>query len=273
MSNLDDEIISKMMNNYKRSNLLDLDLNSKEDITTKIGMILQNSPDKYDIKSSISFDPVQNYFIRKIVSKPIIEKGIRTIKKDYFKTALYLDFFTKFIVNNTLILDEILRKKKELEEINPMLDPDLELCIRCCSLQYISDYRPFSQNDIRKTIYEEGNPSINVDYTSIRKIDPIFEALAKLLLDQFTNDNIKQKLAKTSRINDVGSLLFTDLNLKSYQKQVNRRLYRNAEKEIMDIINSKDYFGAAHFSIEKTARKVLENPISYYMATMKPTEY
>ena len=78
----------------------------------------------------------------------------------------------------------MLRRTNQLEQIDPFLDPDLELCIRCCSLDYMANYRPVGRRDRRKDTYRRDNSEVTLEYTFLRRTDPLFEASGKLMLDQ-----------------------------------------------------------------------------------------
>jgi len=273
MDNQEDELISLMLQGYNQTNLQDMGLSSQEDISTRIGIIVDNSPDKHNIYNAINFDPVQTKFLQKMVSKNIIEKRIRTIKQDYFKTVSYLSFFTDFIIDNNDILDEMTKRTSQLERIDPFLDPNLELCIRCCSLNYMADYKPIARNDRRKNNYRSNNPEIIIEYSNLRKINPIHQATGNVILQQLNNEEIKQRLKKVSKPNDLSSMLFIDANLDLYKDQVKDSYYKRAENQILKLVDSKQYLKAAHVSMEKVAKNLSKNPISHYMNSMQPTTY
>jgi hypothetical protein len=268
----DDEIIAGMLEGYKRSNLRELSLSEKEDIGKRIGMILKDSPNRHSFWSSTRYDPIQIEFLRKMVSEDILEKKVRLIKKDYFKTVIYLDFFTRFVVGDNDILDEMNRRTTELERIDSFLDPNLELCIRCCSLEYMADYGPLANNDRRRNQYMDCT-QVFTEYPSLRSIDPMYETVGRLILEQFNIDKVKERLSKVSDVNDLAAMLFIDINLSLYKNEVNESYYGRIENEIVDLIDSEDYLNAAHYSMDVVAKRVSRQPLSAYIATMQPTTY
>lgn len=268
-----DEIIAGMLDSYKKSNIQVLNLAEQDNLANRLGLLLKYSPDRNQLESSVNFDPVHTYFLRKVVSPLIFEKRVRAIKKDYFKTVLYLDFFTRFIVNNSDILDEMRRRTKQLEQIDPFLDPDLGLCIRCCSLDYMANFRPIARRDRRKTQYAQSNNEVEIEYSGLRRIDPIFEAAGRLMLEQFSTEEIKQRLHKVTKINDASTMVFIDLNLEAYKSEADEQSYRELRDEVLQLLDSNDYLKAAVKSIESTAKRVSRQPISDYIATMQPTRY
>lgn len=269
----EDDIIAGMREEYNRTNIQELNLLEQDnDLVKRVGLILQNSPEKHDIWNTIGFDPMQNQLVRKLISPDMIQERIRAIRCDYFKTVLYVDFFTRFVVPESNIVEEMKRRTRELEEIDSFLDPNLELCIRCCALDYLGNYRPIANRDRRKDNYRRNNPQIPLEYVSLRAIDPIYEAAGKLMLDQFTDEEIKQRLPQVSTINDLAAMAFIDMNLTLYRSVGGSP----AQGEIIDLLNMVDeqeYLKAAHYSIDLVARRISGQPIRDYISTMQPTTY
>ena len=284
MSRADDEIIAGMRESYHRSNLQELGLAEHDDLVNRAGIILNSAPDRNSLWNNIGFDPVHLVYLRKLVSQDTFDKKIRIIKKDYFSSMLYLEFFTKYVVNDTNVLDNMQKRIKQLEDINPFLDPDLGLVVRCCSLSYMAGYGPIARNDRRKNLYRESNSEAFIEYTLLRRIDPVFNAAGKLLLEQFSDDGLVQKLSGVSAINDLAAMAFIDINLALYKsftsladghEQDGRELNSSQEinTKLIELIDAHEYLKAAHYSMDFTAKKLSTQPVADYIATMQPTTY
>lgn len=268
-----DEVIAGILEGYQRTNLQELNLSEQDDLAKRVGMILRQAPYRHQLFNSSGFDPVQLQFLRKMISSSILEKKIRVIRKDYFAAVLYLDFFTRFVVEDSDITETMLRRTRQLEHIDPFLDPNLELCIRCCALEYMADYRPLAHNDRRRNHYNHSNEERSLEYTFLRRIDPIYEAAGQLFLEQFNVDAIKERLGNVFGINDLAAMVFTDMNLSLYKSHVRDRAYKRVEREAVSLIDSGETLKAAHLTIDNVARNVSRQPMSSYIATMQPTRY
>jgi len=272
MSN-EKDVIASMMKGYEKTNLVDMNLAENEDIIKRVSLILQRSPDKHTRNSSIGFDPVQNQLLKKMVDPIILDKKVKAIKTEYFKCILYIDFYTNYIVQGSEILDSIRNKSKELEKVHDFLDPNLELFIRCCSLDYLSRFNPVSSRDRRRTFYTSNNPQFDVSYSSFRRTDPFYEAASKLFLNQFSDGSLASRIETVDNRNDLSSLLFIDMNMDLYKNQSSERGYKRAESQINPLLDKEEYFKAAHLSMEIVSRKVSRQPLSAFIKTMKPTRY
>jgi hypothetical protein len=270
----EDEIISGMLEEYKRTNIRPLNLANEENGVKKIAVMLKSSPEKHQRYNVIGFDPVQTQFLRKLVAEPILEKRIRTIRKDYFKTVMYLDFFLEFIINDPNMLDKIKAKTNEIEKIHPFLDPDLELCARYCCIEFIENYKPLAANDSRRNQFNR-NFAADLKYHSLKSIDPIYEAAGKIFIEQIANNNMIEKIEKASRINDLLAINFCDTNISLYQKQnqANGKKKDDFEEQVIKMIDSKDFLKAGHYSMEAVAKKLSRQTLSDYISTMEPTKY
>ena len=272
------ELIQGFMQSYIRTNIQDVEFEeSIKDIAKHLGFLMSKTRDLHSIWNTIGFDPVQAQFARNILSEKFLNSGIKIIKKDYFKAGMYLDFFSNFIVDNDAMYSKMLRRTRELEQINSFLDPNLELTIRCCSLDYLTNYRLLANNDRRRNHYRESETSVNGDYSFLRRFDPILESAGELLLDQFSMASIKGQIKKTTSLNQVLALAFIDMNLNFYKETSEESEYLGWESEIFSILNDETdparYLKTAHESVSFVAAKVSSQPLSSYIATMTPTRY
>ncbi|MCB9359273.1 hypothetical protein H6503_05040 [Candidatus Woesearchaeota archaeon] len=268
---IEDDIMSEMTQG--RSNLQDLGLNEWEDPVKRIAMIIENATSKHNVENAISYDPVQTAYLQKFAKQEILEKRLRTIKKDYFKAVVYADFFTSFIQNDNQILDTMRSRVQDLESIDEFLDPDLGLLVRVASLDYMAKYTPLISRDRRKSAFTRANEEEQVSYSYMRRVNPIYEAAASLFYNQFSKEKIKEHLMYASGNMQLEALLFIDINLSLYGEQVNEKAYDRAERDINAVLESGDYLQAAHDSMEKIAKNVTREPLSRYIATMEPTKY
>jgi len=270
---LEDDIIAGMREGYNKTNLRDLNLEQYDDAVRRTGIIMQGAPNKHEFWNITGFDPVQLMFLRKMVSLPILEKKLRTIKEDYLKAVVYGEFYTKFIIDGEEILDKMTQRVRQLERIDPFLDPDLGLFVRSCALDYMANYRPIARRDRRKEQYNRRNTEVFAEYTPFRRIDPLFEAAGSLLYEQFQSDKIKERLSYVTKINDLAALTFIDINLSIYKEQVREGSYQRFETEILGMIEQEDYLKAAHKTMDKVAKSVTRAPLAEYISSMEPTTY
>jgi len=270
---IEDDIIAGIMGDFNKSNMQDHNLAEVVDIGKTIAMILSDSPERHQVASSIGFDPVQMYFARKFLGRDIIERRIHTKREDYFKATVYLDMFSTCIVEGTEIFDEMEKRTRQLEEIDPYLDLDLELCVRCCSLTFMAEYKQLANNDRRRNNYNSGNGQVFTDYAAFRKTDPIQTAAARLFVEQVQADEIKSRLGLAQGISDLSASLFIDINLSYYEKIAHPENYEQAKQEVFDLVDNGEHLKAAHLSMEYTAKKMSREPLSRYVSTIEPTRY
>jgi len=270
---LEDDIISQMREGYNKSNIVKQDLLQKDnDPVSHVANLFLLSRPKNREGSTMQFDPVQIEILRKTVSPQIIEKKVRVIKEEFFRTAIYLDFFCSYVVGDTAILDDWHKKRKELEKIDPFLDPNLELAVRSSSFEYMKNYSEVARNDGRKNNYRNSREEINGRYNFLKFRDPFTAAAAGYYVSEFKNEEVKKRIPAVKSITDANALLFVDINLDFCKREYDQK-YQKIEQEALSMIDAADYFGAAHHSMKSAALKASRKPMAEYIATMKPTEY
>ena len=269
----DDDLISSLRQGHQRSNIVSLNLPSFDtDLEKKLATLFSSAQNNHNYNYSTGFDPAQTLFMRKLFSPSLIAHAIKAIKADYFKVSLYLDFFSQFIVRGEDIFTQIKQKTDYLERIDPFLDMNLELTIRCCGLEYLSEYRPLAGRDRRRMDYGDSSGG-SLEYAFLRRLDPVHEAAASILVEQFSVPEMKARLLKAASVNDVLALALIDMNLTFYRSQSDEQRYTILLQDITAMLDGGEYLKAAHLSMDHVAQSVSRQPLSQYIATMEPTRY
>ena len=246
-------------------------MKNKQDLRSRIGTLVKNSPDLHNLEYQVGINLHTTTFFQKMVSKEVLEKGVRIKPVDYFKALVFLDYFTTVIednyklCDNLLTLSKTLRKQETDKDVKDMgkdssylrfnlVVADAGLCAKEKGIDYYSK-EPHIKN-VRKR-YENLKYTVDFKSSSLRKVDPYYEAIGQMVCDLVDEKAQIQLKNVTSRI-EVGAVMFTGsifgmLKDANYKSKVNEALRR------------KDYFEASLSALDSLSKEISLSQIEAYI--------
>ncbi len=207
-------IMDDLKQGQRRSNLEDLKLERAPTPEQAVGYMLMRSPNESNRDYRYNFDPLENLYMKKLVSERVLENRIIMDADDYFKGIVFLDYYANVIRGSTSFLSDMYEIAQQLEGLRQDLDPDLKLIVTYTSISYISQFQmPMrSQNTTSSAIrrHESLNTIISDPYISLREIDPTYSSLASMVCSQFQDERIKGMIPNATGAYDLKALMFTD---------------------------------------------------------------
>jgi len=91
-------------------------MKNKQDLEVHVGTLLKNLPEQHDIEFKVGFNLHSNTFFQKLVSKELIEKGVRIHTDDFYKGLVFLDYFCGVIENDYRVCDNLVKISKALRK-------------------------------------------------------------------------------------------------------------------------------------------------------------
>lgn len=258
-----EELINDIKKSYEVTNLQECNLNLLEpSIEQKLGYLLQNIPNNNSREYTINFDPVETIFLQKLIREETLNKKVVVTKEQFFKSIVFLDFLTDYILHQYDILNDFKEITERLEQIDTYLDPDLDVIVNYSALYFaINSSRMIRFNgtqsereDIQR--YERRNHSCAEDYIILRKLNPLYGALGCFITDLIDKEEIKQELPYASGINDVKSLIFVDCVL-GY-------LPEESKNFVVQKITDKHYFSAAKLALDELGKNISPRYLADY---------
>lgn len=260
-----ENLIGDIKKSYKKSNLKDIDAEVFATVAPeeRIGYLLKNIPSSSRKEFSMNFDPVETIFMQKLVSERTMEKRIVLRMEDYFKGIVFIDYFSKIITSENGFTDELFNLSQELENINPLLDPDMGMLTRYAGIYYVSNVKkkyflkPQKIHENSRRRYRQTNHTIEEHFTNIRKLDPFYDSLGKKVYGLLENQDIKEQAKYFSGLNDLKALIFVDSILPFLEKE-------KYKKEIIAKVKAGDYYQASIKAISYISNEVANKPLDEY---------
>lgn len=220
-------------------------MTQKNSLEKYLGNLMKNLPEVHNLEYNIGFSFHVNTFFQKLISREIIEKGVRIKADDFYKGIAFLDYYRLFegevICDKLIELSKLLRKKeKEDGEDGEMSYLPIDLVIMNAGLyskQQMSDYIN------KKSELKDSFKPIELT----KKADIYYEAIGKMVSD-LVSDERKDILYNSKSRNDLLAIIFSD-SIISYLKD------ESSKKEIINQLANGDYLDASISSLEALRNK------------------
>ena len=261
-----ENLIGDIKQSYQKSNLEDIDdeIFVQVEPEEKIGYFLKKIPNTSNREFSMNFDPVETVFMQKLVSSRTMDKRIVLRMEDYFKGIVFIDYFTRVITNDNGFTDELYDLAQELENINPLLDPDMGILTRYAGIYYVSNvkkkYFLKPQNIIEnsKRQYREGNRNTRSHFTCLKKLDPFFQAVGKKVYDLIEDEDVKAEMKNFKGLNDLKALIFVDCILPYLEKARNKT-------EVLSKVKAGKYYEASMKAVSCISKEATSKSFKDYI--------
>lgn len=246
-------------------------MKSKQNLVTRVGTLIKNLSALHDLEYEVGVNLHTTTFFQKLVSKEVLEKGVRVKPLDYFKALVFLDYFTSVIeddyrlCDNLLTISKILRKDEKEKDVKDMGEDSSYLSINTivadaglCAKEKGKNYYSKESNikKIRKR-YDSQKDTIDFSSDSLRRADPYYEALGQMVCDLVGKEMEEQLRNVTSRV-ELGAVVFTDqilsvLKDSTYKSRVNETL------------SKKDYLEASLTALDGSSKEISLSQIESYL--------
>ncbi len=230
---------------------------AKEDLVERLGVVAKNLPRIHDVEYKITFSMYMNTFFQKMISKPLLEKGVRIDPEEYFRGLVVVDYFTAMLENSYDVCNHLVTLSKKLRDIEREDDKDvklsylgLELVVGIMALAAKSNpedcyTKKANVEKIRKRYERE----TGVDFASgtLRQGEPYYEGIGLMLYDMVSDERKEHFMHVTSRP-ELEALIFTDVvlqylenpgNISRVEEELAKHNYFQASLYAMDAVRNE----------------------------------
>ncbi|VVB78015.1 Uncharacterised protein [uncultured archaeon] len=189
-----------------------------------IGTIVKNLSPLHDLEYKVVFSMHENTFFQKLVSTEVIDRT-RVKPIEYFKSLMFLEYFTKVVEPGYTVCDNLETISKKLRESEREKGEDkgekgssylnletvvFETGLFAKEALVKSGKKALTkkqESEIRKR-YDLERP-VDLSSPNLRKLDPFYEAIGEMVASQL-NDKSKPYLLGVKSRSDLGALVFSD---------------------------------------------------------------
>jgi len=237
-----------------------------------IGLLVKNLAPMHDLEYKVTFNLHENTFFQKLIPKEILEK-IRVKPADYFKSLMFLDYFSRIIENDYSVCDNLENMSKALREEEKERGEDngenglsyLNMCTVVLEAGLWANEKQLDSgkkmsrgkelDEMKKRYAQEKR--IDFNSPNARKTEPFYEGIGEMVCDQI-GGKMKPFLENISSRAELGALVFADSVLACLND-------KNYSAKIFGKLSNKDYFSASLDAFELLAR---ESSISKIKSTI-----
>lgn len=225
-----------------------------------LGALIKNMDCLNDLEYKVVFNLPENIFFQKLVPKEILEK-VRVRPEDYLKALLFLDYFSRIILdnytacNNLENLSRAIRdKEREKEQKEGLPDKwdrgssylSLDVVVLesglCFQERQISEKRKTIDKQKIKRRYAKEK---RFDPTA-RKLDPFYEGIGEMVYSK-ASDRMKKYFGSVSSRAEIGAVIFADSVLACLKDS-------RVEAEVCKRFDAGDYLEASMIALEHLAK-------------------
>lgn len=228
-----------------------------------LGTIVKNLEPLHNLEYKVVFNIAENTFFQKLVSKEVLDK-VRIRPKDYLKSLLFLDYFSRVVANDYAVCDNLeniskaIRDKEREEEQKTGKDSgesgasylSLETAVYETGLwakERDLTIAKCKKKQIGAPIKQRYNHDKVVDLKSkdLRELDLFYEGIGEMVVQQLSDKIKKYSLGVSGRA-DIGALIFTDSVL-TYLKD------KTLANKILQDLENKKYYEASISALNSLA--------------------
>lgn len=181
-------------------------------MSARLGALVRDLPPLHTAEKPVSFDPVQMTFLQKLVREQTLKDGITVKKDEFFQAILYVDWFTEIVAARPTLLGDIAVMVEELERIEDVLDPDLEMLVRYSGLYAQKDlkgdamFRPAALEQLARR-HERANTA---PATGSPDVDLFHRAAGRFVAEMCARPEVAACLARVAGRADLRAVIALD---------------------------------------------------------------
>ncbi len=212
----------------------------------RIGTLIKNIPTMHETEYEVRFNLHENTFFKKLAPEEILGT-VRIKAVDYFKSIVFLSYFSRIIEGNYQICDNLVKISKAVraeEKENGKDSGASYLPITAVVLEtgLYSQGKNYSREKTNiKNRYSSNLSTVDLSNPT-RQGEPYYEAIGKMVCDM-VSDERKDYFNSVSSRREIEALVFTDCTL-------NVITDAKCKSKANNLLKKKDYFGASMAAFE-----------------------
>lgn len=250
-------------------------MKDKQNLIGKLGALAKNFSNLHSIEPDSMLDLNTTTLLQKIISKDLIDAGVRVKPKDYLKSLVLLEYFSGIIKGDYTAcknLAKISGKIRETEDEEDMsVDPHernsyLTLPVVIAEVALCANEKEDTYSDkasLKKIKARYQNHDIKVDLSSpnSKKPELYYDAIGQMILD-VTSKSVESYLEKVSSRAELSSLIFTGHALDMIKSDSQKSKVKNA-------LEKEDYFSASLEALKGIMNDITISVIDKYISNLE----
>ncbi|MBM3199856.1 hypothetical protein FJZ53_02875 [Candidatus Woesearchaeota archaeon] len=250
-------------------------MKDKQNLTGNLGALVKNFSNLHSIEPDSMLDLNTTTFLQKLVSKDVIDAGVRVKPKDYLKSLVLLEYFSGIIegdymaCKNLAKISEKIRKIEDEEDTS--VDPHerdsyltLPVVIAEAALCANEKEDTYSDNASLKKIkvrYQNHDMKIDLHSPKSKKPEPYYDMIGQMVLD-VTSKSVEHYLEKVSSRAELSSLIFTGHALDMIKSD-------SQKSKVKTALEKKDYFSASLEALKGIMKDITISVIDEYISNLE----
>lgn len=184
----------------------------EKNLMEQIGKILKNTPELHDTEYEVGFNMHTNTFFRKMVSKEVIDKGVRMGSDDFYKGLVVLNYYCTILQNDYSVCDNLVKISKTLRKHEKDMGKDEMLSYLTLDM-LTSELGLYAQENNNssglKAIESRYSSFGNIKTGDLKEADPYYQSISQMAYDLSSPTLSKYFTGAKSR-SDIESVVFCD---------------------------------------------------------------
>ena len=226
-------------------------MTKEQDLRVRVGTLVKNLPELHDLEYKVGFNLHENTYFQKLISKEVMEKGVRVTPRSYFKAIMFLTYFTSVIEGDYKVCDDLVTLSKTLRAEEREAGKDgvasyLGLDVVVAEAGLCAKEKKIGSDKVdvlvAKSRYDNQATPIDFDSGALRPIEPYYEGIGQMVCDLVSEERRELLMHVNSRA-ELEALVFTDCVLGLLKDAT----YRAKAEELL---KKRDYLTASLIAIE-----------------------